>query len=591
MTEAFSRATMPLRQMGITVRVKTANSPRKQRTPTPVGRLLEALTAYAMDPTQWDAVAEEVARRGEELATMNPAEFLSHLSQAEALAWQLRGTPTAEASAQYAYALLAEDRATLACSDNFAMLNKYVHADAAGRLRCASANSQMELKEACAKLSDGAAHQALVTLRIAGEASRFGYVVSAERLPTSLRLAHPDARLALFIAHDSASDNLRRVLKTSFALTDAETNVTLRLAAGLPLKEAASSLGISVNTARNQLQSVFDKTGVKRQSDLILVITQLSVLLAATVAEAAQQSAPVLSDRDYPAYQFAITPDGRKLAYRAYGSGSQSVLWFHEAVGGSRLLPGTDRIAQELGLRIIVPDRPGCGFSDPHPQYGFTAVAADMLSILDTLEIRSAVFIGVFSGAAHALAAACAAPERCEHVLCVSGRLPSTIDTARHGPLVQLRSNLARQPWMLNSFFNILRSRSSDALHRRLVRRTYGASAVDAGVLKDQPIVMEHLVASTLESLAVNTTGIIDELRAFAAQPTLPLEQLAAPVTLWHGRHDAISAPDAIAAYLGGRVATRRVFEDAGALLVFQHCRELLEAAAKQGATGHQILP
>ncbi len=557
----------------------------------PVGRLLETLTAYAMDPTQWDAVAEEVARHADDLATMNPADFLSHLSHAESLAWQLRGAGDADGPSQYAYALLTEDRSALAFSPNFVGLNKYVHGSVQERLHCTSSESQAELDDACAKLSNGIAHQALVTLRRSGEASRFGYVISADRLPTALRLAHPGARLALFIAHDSASNSLRRVLQSSFALTDAETNVTLKLAAGLPLKEAASSLGISVNTARNQLQSVFDKTGVKRQSDLILVITQLSVILAATVAESPYNSAQELSDQDYPAYQFTITPDGRKLAFRVYGSGPQPVLYFHEAVGGSRLLPGTDRTARELGLRVIVPDRPGCGFSDPHPQYGFASVATDMLSILDTLEVRSAVFIGVLSGAAHALAAACAVPERCEHLLCVSGRLPSATDTARHGPLVQLRSNLAKQPWMLNSFFNILRSRSSDSLHRRLVTRTYGASAVDAAVLQNQPLVMEHLVASTLESLAVNSAGIIDELRAFAAHPTLPLERLTAPVTLWHGRHDTISAPEAIAAYMGERASHQRVFEDAGALLVFQRWREVLEEAAKQGATGRQILP
>jgi pimeloyl-ACP methyl ester carboxylesterase/DNA-binding CsgD family transcriptional regulator len=585
------RATMLSQPSEIHVRVKPANTKARQRAPTPVGRLLEALTAYAMDPTQWDAVAEEVARRADDLAAMNPADFLSHLSHAESLAWQLRGASDTAGTAQYAYALLAEDRTALAFSPNFAGLDKHVHEDGQRRLRCASDESQRELDDACARLVSGADHQALVTLRRAGEASRFGYVLRAERLPTPLRAAHPDARLALFVAHDTASDSLRRVLQNSFALTDAETAVTLKLAAGLPLKEAAGSLGISVNTARNQLQSVFDKTGVKRQSDLILVITQLSVILAATVADAPQSQASGLSDRDYPPYQFAITPDGRKLAYRVYGGSGQPVLCFHEAVGGSRLLPGTDAIARDLGLRVIVPDRPGCGFSDPHPRYGFAPVASDMLYLLDTLGVHRAVFVGVLSGAAHALATACAAPARCLHVLCISGRLPSATDSARHGPLVQLRSNLAKQPWMLNSFFNILRSRSSDALHRRLATRTYGASAADAAVLREQPQVMEHIVASTLESLAVNSAGIIDELRAFAAQPALPLEQLAAPVTLWHGRHDTISAPEAIAAYLGPRATHHRVFDDAGALLVFKHWREVLQEAATQGAAGHPILP
>lgn len=54
-----------------------------------------------------------------------------------------------------------------------------------------------------------------------------------------------------------------------FGLTPAEAQLATHLAQGADLEEAAGELGIRRNTARSQLQSIFMKTNVKRQSELI----------------------------------------------------------------------------------------------------------------------------------------------------------------------------------------------------------------------------------------------------------------------------------------------------------------------------------
>lgn len=61
-------------------------------------------------------------------------------------------------------------------------------------------------------------------------------------------------------------------LKALFGLSVAEALLASELAKGASLEEAASVLGISRNTARTQLQSIFLKTGTNRQSDLIRVL-------------------------------------------------------------------------------------------------------------------------------------------------------------------------------------------------------------------------------------------------------------------------------------------------------------------------------
>lgn len=56
-----------------------------------------------------------------------------------------------------------------------------------------------------------------------------------------------------------------------FQLTPAETSLAIQLANGLSLEEAAEALNIRRNTARAHLRSIFSKTGVRRQTELVRI--------------------------------------------------------------------------------------------------------------------------------------------------------------------------------------------------------------------------------------------------------------------------------------------------------------------------------
>ena len=60
--------------------------------------------------------------------------------------------------------------------------------------------------------------------------------------------------------------------KQLFNLTPAETALAMELANGLSLEEAAEALNIRRNTARAHLRSIFSKTGVRRQTELVRII-------------------------------------------------------------------------------------------------------------------------------------------------------------------------------------------------------------------------------------------------------------------------------------------------------------------------------
>jgi DNA-binding CsgD family transcriptional regulator len=67
-------------------------------------------------------------------------------------------------------------------------------------------------------------------------------------------------------------------LRQLYGLTPSEARLAVALTDGETLKSAAERFGISLNTARDQLKSLFRKTNVDRQSGLVLAVRLSSSL-------------------------------------------------------------------------------------------------------------------------------------------------------------------------------------------------------------------------------------------------------------------------------------------------------------------------
>jgi len=72
-----------------------------------------------------------------------------------------------------------------------------------------------------------------------------------------------------------------RLAQQLFHLTPAETALAIQLANGLSLEEAAELLNIKRNTARAHLRSIFSKTGVRRQTELVRIFLNSVAWLSA----------------------------------------------------------------------------------------------------------------------------------------------------------------------------------------------------------------------------------------------------------------------------------------------------------------------
>lgn len=68
----------------------------------------------------------------------------------------------------------------------------------------------------------------------------------------------------------------RRRLQRLFGLSEAEAQVTVQLAGGATLERIAAARGVSVDTVRAQMRSVFHKTGMHRQGELICAVGRLA---------------------------------------------------------------------------------------------------------------------------------------------------------------------------------------------------------------------------------------------------------------------------------------------------------------------------
>jgi DNA-binding CsgD family transcriptional regulator/PAS domain-containing protein len=90
---------------------------------------------------------------------------------------------------------------------------------------------------------------------------------------SSALCAAPSVRVIAFVSDPSQT---RRpapdVLRTLFGLTPAECRVALLLSDGHAPAKIADMVGVTTHTVRSQIKSIFSKTGVKRQSELIRLL-------------------------------------------------------------------------------------------------------------------------------------------------------------------------------------------------------------------------------------------------------------------------------------------------------------------------------
>jgi DNA-binding CsgD family transcriptional regulator len=134
---------------------------------------------------------------------------------------------------------------------------------------------QANLREALAGGGRGRV-RALALSKPAG-ARDLGIIIKPVAAPAG---GNSSAAVAVILRDPSAQAEIEgSLVKQLFDLTPAETAVANRLTAGQSLEEAAAALNISRNTARAHLRSIFSKSGITRQTDLVRLMLNSAAVL------------------------------------------------------------------------------------------------------------------------------------------------------------------------------------------------------------------------------------------------------------------------------------------------------------------------
>src|SRR5688500_4998827 len=106
-----------------------------------------------------------------------------------------------------------------------------------------------------------------------------------------------------------------------------------------------------------------------------------------------------------------VRSDGVALALEEAGEGTPVVL-LHGLTATRRYVVMGSRTLERSGHRVIAYDARGHGRSGPAAEYGYDALAGDLLSVLDATGVERAVLAGASMGAHTLVRFALAHPDR-----------------------------------------------------------------------------------------------------------------------------------------------------------------------------------
>jgi DNA-binding CsgD family transcriptional regulator len=101
------------------------------------------------------------------------------------------------------------------------------------------------------------------------------YVIAIRPAAVMGTFGHTPLALVLFHDPDVQSELDPFIVAETFGLTPAESKVAVRLARGADVDEISHDTGVSINTLRTQLKSIFGKTGTSRQAELTALLAAM----------------------------------------------------------------------------------------------------------------------------------------------------------------------------------------------------------------------------------------------------------------------------------------------------------------------------
>jgi len=236
--------------------------------------------------------------------------------------------------------------------------------------------------------------------------------------------------------------------------------------------------------------------------------------------------------------------DGSVIAVEAAGEQGATPLLFCHGLADSRLSARLfTHAARELGLRVVAPDRPGVGGTDPRRLRRLADWAEDAALVLDALRADSAALLGISAGGPFAAACAARIPGRVRSLTLVSPLGPPGWPTRGMAPGQRLSLEVARHApalggWFLGRLATL--ARRSPRLFLRLA--TSELPDIDRRAI-EQPGMRDAFLTGYVEAFRRGSWGVAQDLRVLTRPWGFELGSIEVPTSIHHGDADTTVPP------------------------------------------------
>jgi len=234
------------------------------------------------------------------------------------------------------------------------------------------------------------------------------------------------------------------------------------------------------------------------------------------------------------------TANGRTVGVYEFGDPNGSpVFALHGTPACGAGFDWTDAPARERALRVIAPDRPGIGRSDPVPMVSVSDYASEFRALADALDIDRFTLLGYSGGGPYALAIAHEMPERVALAEIVAGAgeigaWASLKDLSRSDR--QLTLLAVHAPFAARAVLRV-----ADVAARTVPGVALRSVATE--MIEPDRRVLDHLgkagaLALFSQALAQSSVGAVRDYALLARPWHVALEEIHVPVRCWHGTAD-----------------------------------------------------
>jgi pimeloyl-ACP methyl ester carboxylesterase len=241
-----------------------------------------------------------------------------------------------------------------------------------------------------------------------------------------------------------------------------------------------------------------------------------------------------------------VLKDHRILGFAEYGDPKGfPIIYFHGGQESRYSSAFMDKIAKELKIRIISPERPGIGLSTYQENRRFSDWGTDVSELVDSLSLETFSLLGLSGGAPHLLSCLLSNGLKIHNSAIVSGTTPYDYKGTLKGMwfpvkaihwLAAKRDDKQLCKFIRNDFIEL-----SKHPEKRMKQFLNYLPKPDRKLLSQNPEFGWGFIKGSLESYSQGIEGVVQEWKLYVSDWGLDLHKIKKHVQLWYGAKDVMA--------------------------------------------------